>query len=140
MTPLTARQPPWNQPQPTVPTWLVVAEDPRWHVGIRRFVPEMFKDGRPVDVQPCQPAAVIESTRRLPRSVIFWDLAGDRLATWCESIAKTSLAAPTALQLAATTCLSPREQAVVSELGVAAVIRQIEQLPKLTAMVRAYFA
>ena len=42
--------------------------------------------------------------------------------------------------MAAATDLSPAEQAAVSELGVAAIIRHPEQLPKLANMIRVYFA
>ncbi len=122
--------------------WLICGHDQRWPSAVRRFVPDLIPQHDSVEVRVCDPTDTPGVLIKQSRAIVLWQIEPENLGQWCERIAKTSLAHPGVLQLAATSELaelSPLEQSAISELGVSAILRHIEQLPKLANMIRAYF-
>ncbi len=120
--------------------WVVCAEHDRWPRAVRRFVPELMPPNCSIEVLDCSPADAGSVLSGHWRAVVLWQVIPSRLGLYCDLIAKASIATPQFLQLAATTELSPLEQAALSELGAAAIVRHPEDLMKLAKLMGVYFA
>ena len=120
--------------------WLICSRDDRWPRAVRRFAPELTPGIGSMKMLVCEPADSASILFAQSSAIVLWQIETETLGAWCDRIAKTSIASPNVLQLAATSELSPLEQAALSELGVAAMIRHIEQLPMLAKMIRRYLA
>ena len=119
--------------------WLICGPGQRWPSAVRRFVPDLIPPHDSVVVRVCDPTDTPGLLITQSRAIVLWQIEPQNLGQWCERIAHTSIAHPDVLQLAATSelCeLSPLELSAISELGVSAILRHIEQLPKLANMIR----
>ena len=120
--------------------WLICPGRDRWLRGsllCRRndFRSQLrWPSNRPIQRRP------VTSCSGRCQAVVLWDVSTEHLGSWCTWIAKTAIESPQALQLAATTNLSVAEQAILSELGIVAMIRHPEQLPALGNLIRKYLA
>lgn len=120
--------------------FLICSQRDRWPRAMRRFMPGLVPPICSVQLQQCPPSDAGDLLAGRSRAIVLWDVIPTELGHYCDLIAKTAVASPSALQLAAVTSLSPAEQAALSELGVDAMVRHPEDLPKLGRLIHVYFA
>ena len=123
----------------TIP-WLVCPGRDRWLRAVRCFAGEMISTPSALAIQSTDPAETCHQLLGRCQAVVLWNVSTEHLGSWCTWITKTAIASPQTLQLAATTNLSVAEQAILSELGIVAMIRHPEQLPALGNLIRKYLA
>ena len=112
----------------------------RWITAVRRFAPKLM----PPPLIPCIVPAEPRKTRAMlagnEQAVVLWEVRRESLAAACDCLAAVAMTSPQVLQLAAVAGLSDRERLVLSEFGCATMVRQPEDLPGLSQMIRGYFA
>ena len=120
--------------------WIVCEPQQRWLTAVRRFAPEQFPRPLIPVVMPAEPDAVTTMIAGQGSGVILWSAGRDNLREVCQRLARTEIATPWVLQLVAEDGLSNRERLILAEFPCAATVRNPEDLPRLTGMIRGYFA
>jgi hypothetical protein len=119
--------------------WIICEANDRWLRAVRRFGPEIMPPPLIPAIRPAEPMATREMLSGVGPALILWEV-GDSLASICDCLARTAIDAPQVLQLVAGSQLSDRETIMLSEFRCGAVIRQVEDLPRLARMIHGYFA
>ncbi|MGB7344512.1 MAG: hypothetical protein WBD20_09885 [Pirellulaceae bacterium] len=125
--------------QSLVRSWIVCESGSRWLTASQRFITDLMPAHLTANIVTCENTDVRKLLLRKPRAVVLWEITSANATLLFERISETSLAHPTALQLAAANGLAERDLDALSELGVGAVVAQIEQLPGLSKLVHRYF-
>ncbi len=131
--------------------WIVCESGNRWRQCVLRLVPEWLGLDHSLAVKSLAvknvlAGEVLAATLRLPHGVLLWELDAASTSTVTQAISSLSVDRDRWLQIVAVDQvsprdrLSPRELCSLSEMGVAAVIEQPEELPRLGRMISGHFA
>ena len=126
--------------------WIICESGNRWRQSVLRFVPEWLGKDNSLAVKNVLAGEVLASTLRLPYGVLLWELDAASVSTVMQAISSLSVDRNRWLQIVAVdqvsprNRLSPRDLCSLSEMGVAAVIEQPEELPRLGRMISGHFA
>jgi len=112
----------------------------RWITAVRRFAPELMPPPLIPCIVPAEPPKARAMLAGNEQAVALWEVRRESLAAACDCLAAVAMTSPHVLQLAAVAGLSDRERLVLSEFGCATMVRQPEDLPGLSQMIRGYFA
>jgi hypothetical protein len=125
--------------------WLICESGDRWAGATRRFAAELMPHPWIASIVsaplPSGGAALpAQFLSAQPRSVVLWEIDQADFSRACDSLASIAIEFPSTLRLAAAAGLSDHRRMIVSELAVAAIIANPEDLPSLAGMLHAYFA
>ncbi|TWU58464.1 hypothetical protein Poly51_12420 [Rubripirellula tenax] len=116
----------------------------RWAIASRQFAREMVDPPTILAIESVdaigQPDRVRVKLVGHTAAVVIWEVQRDHLVVACDRIAQLSIASPTVLQVAVGREIPTAGKWALWEFGVAAILRNVEDLPGITPMVRRYFA
>ncbi len=126
--------------------WIVCESGNRWRQCVLRLVPEWLGKDDSLAVKNVLAGDVLASTLRLPKGVLLWELDALSALRVIQAIASLSVDRDRWLQIVAVSSISAkvhlatRDLCALSEMGIAAVIQQPEELPRLGRMISGHFA
>lgn len=123
-----------------VPPWLICEPAQRWRAAVLRFCPELAPAGLTPAIESGDWQATLRglSARRGRPAIVLWDSHAPSVLELCDWLLQGWHANRAALPIVAANRRSRRERAVLLELPCAAVIRHVEDLPRLRPMITGY--
>ena len=127
--------------------WVVCESGDRWITATRRFVTEVIPEDLVASIVAAKAnqalALQVGQQKTQQRSIVIWEINPSTIAAHLDHVARTTIAAPSALQLAvmdsaASQAISSTAAAALTEMGVTTLINHVEQLPALAPLVRRY--
>lgn len=132
----------FDETEPPTPmiAWIVSEQGTRWLTASRRFVPDIAPQPNRVRISAEKPPRALAIIAGVDRGALLWEIDPQHFSHACQWVAKASVSAPRVVQIAAVARLSPRDQLLLCELGVAVCIADTEDLPRLGPLIQGTFA